>query len=166
MRFADHPTAETDVFIAAPPATVWPLVSDIAVPARFSRELQEADWEDPAAGGGLGARFVGRNLHPRRGEWRTVSTVVEFEPERRFGWAVEDPANPAAVWHFELAAEGEGTRLRQWAEMGPGPSGVTVLIEQMPEREEAIIERRLGEWTANMTATVAGIRDLAEGSAG
>lgn len=46
--------------------------------------------------------------------------------------------------------------------MGPGPSGLTPVIEQMPEHEEAIVATRLEEWTTNMTATVEGIKDLAE----
>ena len=66
---------------------------------------------------------------------------------------------------FELSAEGDGTRLRVWARMGPGRSGITPVIEKMPDKEERIIDRRLEEWTANMNATVTGIKELAEGMA-
>ena len=34
------------------------------------------------------------------GEWATTSHVIECEPERVLAWAVEDPANPAAIWRF------------------------------------------------------------------
>jgi hypothetical protein len=165
VRFADRPTTETDVYVAAPPAAIWPLVTEIAMPSRFGTELREASWIDPENSPCLGARFVGRNCHPAGGEWETTSTVVEFEPERRFAWAVGDPDHPSAVWRLELAPDGEGTRLRYWAQMGPGPSGTTRVIEQMPDKEERIIARRLQEWETNMTATITGIKQMAEGAA-
>ncbi|HZQ79585.1 MAG TPA: SRPBCC family protein [Acidimicrobiia bacterium] len=165
MRFADRPTAETDVYIAAPPPAVWPHVAEIMTPSRFGTELQEATWLGAGGGGPcLGARFKGRNYHPARGEWETTSTIVDFVPERRFGWAVGDPDLPAALWRLELTPEGDGTRLRYWAQMGPGPSGMTAVIEKMPDKEEAIIARRLKEWETNMAATVTGIKGLAEGA--
>ena len=163
MRMADRPTTETDVYVAASPQQVWPLVTEITTPSRFGTELQGAIWLDDG-GACIGARFTGRNFHPARGEWETTSTIVDFVPERRFGWAVGDPDAPSAVWRMELAPEGDGTRLRYWAQMGPGPSGLTPLIEKMPDKEEKIIARRLEEWTVNMTATITGIKELAEGA--
>ena len=165
MRFADRPTTETDVYVAAPPKAVWPLVTEITTPTRFGTELQEAKWLDSESGACLGARFTGRNFHPARGEWETTSTIVDFEPERCFAWAVGDPDEPSAVWRLELAPEESGTRLRYWAQMGPGPSVVTAIIEKMPDKEEKIIARRLEEWTANMTATINGIKETAESQA-
>ncbi len=166
MRFADGPTTETDVFIAVPPERVWPLVSEIGLPSRFGTELQGAEWVGDAAGAPcLGARFTGRNFHPARGEWETTSTIVAFDEGRSFAWAVGDPDDPSAVWRFELSPEGDGTRLRFWARLGPGPSGITPVIEKMPDKEERIIDRRLEEWTANMSATVAGIKEMTEGAA-
>ncbi len=88
--------------------------------------------------------------------------MTGFEPNRLFEWTVGDPANKVARWRFALDPSGQGTTLRFSAEMGPGPSGLTPVIEQMPEHEEAIVATRLEEWTTNMTATVEGIKDLAE----
>jgi hypothetical protein len=144
---------------------VWPLVSEIMTPSRFGTELQEATWVGTDPGPCLGARFTGRNFHPARGEWETTSTIVDFVPERRFAWAVGDPDAPSAVWRLELAPEGTGTRLRYWAQMGPGPSGMTAVIEKMPDKEEKIIARRLEEWETNMTATITGIKEMVEGAA-
>jgi len=162
VRFADRPSTETEVYVAAPPERVWPLVCEITTPARFKTELRDAVWAPDSSGPCLGARFTGRNFHPARGEWETTSTIVTFEIGRRFGWAVGDPEQPSAVWRFELAPEGDGTRLRYSAQMGPGPSGLTPAIEKMPDKEEKIIARRLEEWEANMTATISGIKELAE----
>ena len=164
LRYADCPTTEAEILIDAPPAVVWPLVCDIQVPAEFSSEFQGGQWLDDSAGPELGARFRGRNYHESAGTWETVSTVCEFEPERLFGWAVGDPEVPAARWRFTLEPSGSGTLIRQWMQMGPGESGITALIQQMPDKEHRIIRRRLAEHQANMTATLTGIKGRAEAS--
>jgi Polyketide cyclase / dehydrase and lipid transport len=162
LRYAAGPTTEAEVLIAAPPDVVWPLVCDIQMPARFSTEFQGGEWLDGVTEAALGARFRGRNYHEARGSWETVSTICEFEPERLFGWAVGDPAEPAARWRFTLTAAGDGTRISQWVRLGPGESGVSEIIARMPDKESRIIRRRLAEHHANMTATLEGIRSLAE----
>jgi hypothetical protein len=48
-------------------------------------------------------------------------------------------------------------------QMGPGESGISELVAQMPDKEHRILRRRLAEHQANMTATLAGIKDRAEG---
>src|ERR1043165_647552 len=117
----------------------------------------------PPAGG---ARSTGRNSPPAIGEWATNPVVVECEPERVFAYVIGEPDQPSATWRFELEPldGGARTRLRQWARMGPGPSGLTPAIEARPDKEERIVERRLEEWRTNMEATVAGIKALAEGA--
>lgn len=162
LRYADCPSTEAELIIDAPPAVVWPLVCDIQTPARFSSEFQGGEWLDGATSAALGARFRGRNFHEARGSWETESTICELEPERTFSWAVGDPARPAARWRFTLQPEGAGTRIRQWMQMGPDESGISELIEQVPDKEHRILRRRLAEHQANMTATLAGIKALAE----
>lgn len=148
--------------IAAPPSAVWPFVCDIQTPARFSSEFRGGELLGGATSASLGVQFRGRNHHPARGTWETVSTICEYEPEHLFGWAVGDPENPAARWRFTLVPDGAGTRITQWAQLGPGESGISEVIEQMPDRESRILRRRLAEHNANMTATLAGIKELAE----
>jgi hypothetical protein len=48
--------------------------------------------------------------------------------------------------------------------MGPDPSGLSIAIDAMPEKEGRIISRRLGEWRTNMEANLAGIKGLVEGA--
>ena len=157
-RYADRPGTELDIDIAAPPADVWELVSDINVPARFSGEFLGAEWLDEP---GPGARFEGRNA--RQGsEWTTTSTVSSYEPSVGFGWTVGELDNPTATWEFQIEPAGTGSRLRMLATMGPGPSGVSSAIERRPDKEERIIELRLEEWRVNMQATLQGIKELAE----
>src|SRR5262245_44687958 len=146
MRYADGPSVEVEIRIDAPPSRVWTFVSDIGLPARFSEEFQGAEWVDggPSESGGpsLGARFLGTNQHSARGEWQTTSVLVAFEPERVFAWAVGDPEHPSASWRYELEPDGDATLLRHGCVLGPGPSGLSMVIDQMPDREERIIERR------------------------
>ena len=151
-------TVEVDV--DAKPADLWPYVSDIDLPARFSDEFQGAEWLDgePA----VGARFLGRNKRDDMGEWEVTCTVVDFEHERVFAWHAGDPDNPAAQWRFEIQPLLGGTRLRFSMVLGPGTSGLTLAIDAMPDKEAAIIANRQKGQIANMRRTAEGIRDLAE----
>ncbi len=160
VRYADGPTASKEVSIAASPEAVWPLLCDIDLPARFSGEFQRGEWQ--SEGPGPGAVFRGTNRHDAVGEWTTECTVTAYEEGRTFEWTVGELDNRAARWRFDLEPEGGGSRLRFSAVMGPGPSGLSAAIETMPDREEAIVARRLSEWEANMEATVEGIKQLAE----
>jgi hypothetical protein len=164
LRYADCPTTQAELLIGAPLSVVWPLVCDIQMPAAFSSEFQGGAWLDGATGPALGTRFRGRNHHPARGEWETVSTICEYEPERLLGWAVGEPGDPSARWRFSLSAEAGGTRITQWMQIGPGPSGISEVITQMPDKESRILRRRLAEHQANMIATLEGVRRLAEGA--
>ena len=160
MKYADGPTVEVEILIAAPIARVWELVSDIALPARFSSEFLGAQWID--GGPRVGARFTGRNRHDAIGEWETTSFVTRLDPPRSFAWAVTDADDPSATWWFDLAEEDGGVRLRQGMRMGPAPSGLSVAIEAMPDKEEKIVARRLAEHERNMQANLEGIKQLAE----
>jgi uncharacterized protein YndB with AHSA1/START domain len=166
VRFADKPTVEVPIEIDAPPERVWAIVSDIEVMPGASTELQAVEWLDGRSGPGLGARFAGHNRHEAFGEWSTTSVIVEYDPPRVFAWAVGDPEQPAAVWRFSLEPRDGGTLLREWVRVGPGRSGLSMAIEQMPDKEQKIIFVRLREFEANMAATLAAIKERAEGAAG
>jgi len=160
VKYHEGPTVEADVLIDAPIERVWQLVTDIGTPARFSSEFLGATWLDDQPG--VGARFVGRNQHSAFGEWETTSIVNRYEPMREFGWNVTDQDNPSSSWWFRLDEEPGGVRLRQGTRIGPAPSGLTVAITAMPEKEDRIIARRLEEFGRNMRATLDGIKHLAE----
>jgi uncharacterized protein YndB with AHSA1/START domain len=160
LRYADGPTTEVSRVIDATRAELWPLVADINLPARFSTEFQGAEWLDGATEAALGARFRGTNEHPAAGRWQVTCTIVEFEPDRVIGWAVEDVDDPAARWRFTLEPDGDGTRVTQWCQLGPGWSGLSPAIERLPDREHDIIERRLAEHAANMQKNLDGLAEL------
>ena len=161
MRMSDRPTVEADIFIAAPADRVWELVTDLNAVGQWSPEYQGGEWIDGATGPAVGACFTGRNKREER-EWESTSTVIEANPGQSFAWAVGNPDHAAATWRFDLTPEGEGTRVRQHVEIGPGPSGLTAVIEKIPDREEDIVANRVAEHRRNMQATLDGLKASAE----
>lgn len=160
--YSERPTTQVTVEVAAPAEQLWPLITDIGLPARFSTEFQGATWLD-GDGLRLGARFAGRNAHAAIGEWQTTSTVIELQPGRQWAYAVGDPDQPSATWRWTLdPLPGGGTRLGLYARLGPGPSGLTPAIQAMPHKERRIVGRRLRDLHANMERTCQGLRALAE----
>ncbi|MFJ8624812.1 SRPBCC family protein [Kitasatospora sp. NPDC093550] len=185
MRYADGPGTVCEVFVQAPVDRVWELVTDIELPTRLSPELQRVAWLDGADGPAVGARFEGHNHRADMPDWRTVSEVTELtgstaptgptgpagvrvfawavmDADGRYGEPVSDPAGSLARWRFDLTPEDGGTRLRQSVEIGPGRSGVSAYIDAKPEFEEKIVDFRLGELRKGMTATLEGVKSLAE----
>ena len=162
-RYADNPTVQVQTWIDVLPGRVWELVSDIELMPTMSQELQSVEWLDGASAPAVGAKFIGRSKHESLGEWATTSHVIECEPERVFAWAVEDPANPTAIWRFRLEPKDGGTELSEWMQMGPARSGLSFAIDRMPEKEQKIVFVRMREFEQNMAATLAHIKNLAEG---
>jgi len=164
LRYADGPTTEATIDIAAPSERVWALVSDLQLPARFSNEFQGAELLGGATNPAVGARFVGRNQHPAIGTWETTSTITACDAPRTFAYDVEGfDGRPSASWRFTIVPTDEGCRLTQWMRMGPGRSGINPAIDAMPDKESKILHRRLAEHRSNMEAALAGIKGLAEG---
>lgn len=160
--YTERPTTQVTVDVAAAPERLWPLITDIGLPARFSTEFQGADWLDGDELR-LGARFAGRSAHEAIGEWQTTSTVIELDPGRRWAYAVGDPDHPAATWRWTLdPLPGGGTRLGLQAQLGPGPSGLTPAIAANPHKERRIVARRLRDLHTNMERTCHGVRALVE----
>lgn len=155
---ADGPGTVVEVDIKAKPAEVWAAVTDLGLSARYSDESLGATWSDGADGPSLGAQFVGKNRHRAIGEWEVPCFVNRFVDGAEFGWVTSDPENPGAQWCFELASIAGATRLRYSLILGPGPSGITAAIENMPDREPDILRRRIKEHRANMQRVVDGIK--------
>lgn len=162
MRYRDQPTVEVSQRVDCDIATAWRYVTDITVPAQCSAELQSVEWLDGATGVELGSRFRGRNRNDAIGEWETVCEVVEVEDQRRWVWNVLGGDAPVASWGFEVEPAGDGVLIRQWARMGPGPSGLNIRIAAQPDKEARIVARRLADWQAGMAANLEWIRSQAE----
>lgn len=169
VRYADGPRVEVTTEVAASPEVVWPIITDVTLMPQMSEELLTVEWSDPTRRPTVGSSFVGTSRHPALGEWSTTSYVVEYDSPRRFTWAVSDPQDPSSSWGFVLADDDSliegGTRLMQWMTMGPAPSGLSLAIDAMPDKEQKIVFVRMREFEAGMTRTLADIKQRAEGAA-
>jgi len=153
------PALEATTEIGAPPAVVWPLISDPTRMGEWSPECTGARCRSGMAGPQPGARFSGRN---RKGLWRwsTKCTVVAAVPEREVAWTVSFFGFSVAYWGYRLE---------------PGPDGTTVVTEQWRDLRTvplfhwgpAIklitgISDRVGTNESNMHATLARLKSAAE----
>ena len=69
----------------------------------------------------------------------------------------------SSIWRYTIEDLGGGhVQLRYWFQMGPARGGLNAAIDRMPDKEERIIARRLGEHELNMNRMLDGIKDLTE----
>ena len=162
LSFEDGPGISVEVDVECSVERAWEVATDINFPGRFSEEFVSADWDDSSADLSLGSTFTGKNSNEHIGEWSAQCTIDVYEESRAFGWCTGDPSSPGARWRFELESLGSMTRIRHKAVLGPGPSGLTRLIEQQPEKEDRIINNRLNSVAANMTKVLEGMKDYLE----
>lgn len=98
------------VHMAASPAQVWELVSDVTKIGLYSPETFEAEWLEGATGPAVGAKFRGHVKRNGKGPtYWTTCTVLECEPDRVFAFGVGAAEKPINVWRYELEPEGDGT---------------------------------------------------------
>ncbi len=92
--------------IAARPAEVWRVVSDVRRTPEWSPECTRVV---PIGAVGEGSWMFGLN---RRGavRWPTVSRVVRYEPDHEIAWAVR---TNGAIWTYRIEATEEGARLTE-----------------------------------------------------
>ena len=162
VSFSDGPGVSVEVDIDASVSSVWDVVTDINFPARYSDEFVSAEWNEEAERIALGSKFQGKNQNENIGEWTVECTVDTYEEKRVFGWCTGDTSSPGARWRYELESFGSSVRLRHKALLGPGPSGLTRIIEQHPDKEEQIIMNRAASLKANMVKVLEGIKDYLE----
>lgn len=108
-----YPTAVSRE-IAAPPAQVWELVSDLTRMGRWSPENQGGTWSRGASGPAHGAVFRGRNKSGVR-RWSTTVTITECEPGQVFEFSVRMMAVPVANWRYDFEeTDGGCTVTESW----------------------------------------------------
>jgi uncharacterized protein YndB with AHSA1/START domain len=154
-----HQQLEESIDIAAPPAQVWALVSDVPRMASWSPQVVRT----VVRGGTVrqGARFVNLN---RQGPlfWPTTGKVVRFQPHRDFAFRIGENRT---VWSFELTDDGAGgTRLVQRREVPQGISAVSLAltkvalggVESFTRRLEKGMQQTLQRIKAEAEATASG----------
>lgn len=154
MRYRDQPSVEVSRRLPCSPAAAWEVVTDIELPLAHSPELKGVMWTrgTEVAAGNV---FQGENENAVRGTWRVDCVVDDVEPGRRWTWDVHGRDGVMATWGFEVDPTDDGGCVaRQWARMGPDPSGLSQFIAAHPEKEARIIEGRLQQWRAGMEANL------------
>ncbi|MEY2524555.1 MAG: hypothetical protein QOJ66_3120 [Ilumatobacteraceae bacterium] len=93
---------------------------------------------------------------PNRSIQHPVLHDVVVELERQGDWR--------RIRERKRSASCRRERIRFTYSMGPGWSGTSAAIEQRPDREHAIIRRRIEVVRENMQRTIEGIKASAESS--
>lgn len=150
-----RPADQASLRIAASPAELWAIVTDVSQMGRLSPECTGGRWLDGATGPSVGARFKGTN---RRGiaRWSTTNTVVAAEPEREFSFETKQSATR---WTYRFEPDGDGTIVTESREAaGPRPfvarTFTKLLLGGLEEHEDELRE--------GMVATLGRLRDVAE----
>jgi hypothetical protein len=154
MPLTDVDPIEATVEIAAPPAVVWSLVSDLRNMRRWSPQTLRSI---PRRGeSGLGAHYLNLN---RKGllVWPTRSTVVRFTDGVEIAWRVKDNYT---IWSLRLEPTPDGgTRVVQTREAPDGISDISVNLTRVAFGGVANFTRTL---QADMGRTLGRIKADAE----
>ena len=160
-RIQDGPGVVAEIDTDARPRQVWEVISDINMPAKFSDEFAGAEWlsDDEIAAGAI---FRGRSATSDGREWETNCIVTEWVERETFEWRTTDPENPGAIWRFDLAEQGTGSRLRFSMVIGKENNSTAPRAMADPSLENQILfERRLIH-KANMQSVLEGVKALVD----
>jgi uncharacterized protein YndB with AHSA1/START domain len=112
--------SEVSVYVDAPVADVWDLVSDVTRIGEFSPETFEARWTRGSRGPEVGASFKG---HVKRNgvgpTYWSPCQVTRCVPGEVFEWAVGTDSTTLNNWGYRLAPEGDGTRVTEYFRIEP-----------------------------------------------
>ncbi|MGU3435112.1 SRPBCC family protein [Actinomycetes bacterium M1A6_2h] len=143
------------ITIAASPADVYALVSDVTRTGEWSPICEACWWTE--GDGDVGSTFTGRNVTPDR-TWETVSTVEFAEPNTRFGWFVAD-----RVVHWAYILEPVDSSSTKLTESWSFPDeGVEYFHTKYGENAQKEIDNRVAAAHDGIPKTLAAIKKVAE----
>ena len=149
------PVDRAEIDIAAPPARVWDLVTDLDRMGDWSPECYRCAWMDGGTGPRVGARFKGWNrqdLGPIPVRWTTVSTVTESTRGEAFAFTTKQSG---ATWSYTLTPTDDGgTHVVETRTDGEKPLVAKVFHKVMPGRDEILVD--------GMAATLERVKAAAE----
>ncbi len=150
----DH-RLEESLEVAAPPAQVWALVSDLPRLAEWSPQVVRS-FQRGSGPVQLSTRFFNIN---RRGllVWPTHSKVVRFEPHHEIAFRIKDNRT---IWSFTLEPTERGTLITQRREAPDGISDISAKLTKVMLGGHAKFR---GELRAGMRSTLERIKVAAEG---
>lgn len=143
---------EATVEIAAPPAAVWALVSDLRNMARWSPQVVKTFVRTPVREGSTMFNVNRRKLLV----WPTQAKVVRLVPEREIAFRVKENFT---VWSYELEPSAGGTRVTARRE---APQGISDLSVGLTKRALGGVDVFTTELQQGMRQTLAKIKADAE----
>lgn len=102
----NEPSASATVQIAAPPETVYGMITDLPTLSELAEEAVSMELRKGAAVT-EGAVFVGHNQNGNK-RWTTKCTVTDAEPGRLFAFEVRHTVLPIARWQYDIEPQGDG----------------------------------------------------------
>jgi hypothetical protein len=152
------------ITVAAAPADVFALVSDVTRTGEWSPQCYQVEWNDDAAtdpaARTVGATFTGHNRTPER-EWSTVSEVVTCDPGREFSWKV---TSSGVVWGYRLEPvnrRDDATVITEFTAFTP--QSEAYFVQKYGDDAAAQEQIRKDAATSGITETLYAIRGLIEG---
>lgn len=94
------------VTVAADPAAVYALITDLPTLAALAEEAHAMEWQKGSAAA-PGAVFKGHNRNGSR-SWSTTCTVTDAEPGKSFAFDVKSLVFPVAHWRYEITPAEDG----------------------------------------------------------
>ena len=114
-------SVQARVHIAAPPDTVYDMISDLPRMGEWSPENHGGEWVGGATGAVVGARFRGRNVLRWR-RWSTIATIETADRGERLAFTVSVAGITGARWTYEFTASGDGTDVvERWEDLRIAP---------------------------------------------
>lgn len=152
--WSDEATAE----IAASPASVWSLVSDITRIGEWSPVCRRCEWLGEPASPEVGARFVGHNRQTGA-RWSRECVVTVSEPGRAFEFHTLFRGRVSTRWRYRLEPTAHGTHVVESYEMLAVPRWV-----QMLQRLPGMSRRARRDARRGMELTLVRVKAAAESS--
>ena len=152
------PHDEVAVEIAAPPAEVYGLISDITRMGEWSPECVRCRWVKGAAGPAVGARFKATNKGGRGPAWFNTPVVTVAEPGREFAFNRSGPGIGSYTWRYVLEPSATGTKVTESFDAErPLGSLMSWLTEKWTGSDDRDADLRRG-----MTTTLTRVKAAAE----
>lgn len=140
MTQSETASAEATVTIAAEPAAVYALITDLPTLAELAEEADAMAWQK---GGECapGAVFKGQNSNGGK-KWTTTCTVTDAEPGRTFAFDVKSLVVPVAHWRYDIAAADGGCTVteRTWDKRPGWFKGIAGMATGIKDRDSANAE--------------------------
>jgi uncharacterized protein YndB with AHSA1/START domain len=152
MPLLDVAPIEATVEVAAPPAKVWALVSDLRNMARWSPQVVKTFVKAPVGEGSTMFNINRRKLLV----WPTQAKVVRFVPEQEIAFRVKENFT---VWSYQLEPTATGTRVTSRRE---APHGISDLSVGLTKRALGGVDAFTEELQQGMRQTLDKIKADAE----